>query len=49
MVHDDDTVACQVDVELEPVGAEGDGVIERGDRILRREGAAAPVCEHQRA
>ena len=48
VVHDDDAVARQVHVELEPIGAERQAVVERGDRVLRRERAAAAMREHQR-
>ena len=35
VVHDDDAVAREVDVELEPVGAERQAVVERRERVLR--------------
>ena len=47
VMHDDDAVAREADVELEAVGAERQAVVERGDRVLRRERAAAAMREHQ--
>jgi hypothetical protein len=49
VVNNHDTVARKVDVELDPVYAEGEGGIERGDRILRCERGAAAVSEYERA
>ena len=43
VVHDDDAVAGEVDVELEAVGAEREAVIERGDRVLRTERRSAAM------
>ena len=37
-----------MDVELQAVGAERDGVVEGGNGVLRRERAAAAMREHQR-
>ena len=37
VVHDDDAVAREVDIELETVGAEGQPVIERRQRVFRPE------------
>ena len=48
-MHDDDAVARQVDVELEPVGAKREAVIERGDGVLRPERRAAAVRVHERS
>ena len=48
MMDDDHAVARQVDVELESVGPEREPVVERRNRILRRERAAAAMREHQR-
>ena len=49
VVDDDHAVARQVDVELEPVGAERQAVIEGREGVLGRERAPAAVREHQRA
>jgi hypothetical protein len=38
----------EVDVELEPIRPEREAVVERRDRILRRQRAAAAMREHQR-
>ena len=43
MMHDDDAVAGQMDVELETIGAERQAVIERRDRLLRPERRAATM------
>jgi hypothetical protein len=43
MVHDDDAVPRQVDVELEPVGAERETMVECGERVLGPQGGAATV------
>jgi len=45
VVHDDDAVAREMDVELEPIRAEAQTVVERGNRVLRRERAAAAPPE----
>ena len=37
-----------MDVELEAVGAERQAVVERGERVFRRERAAAAMREHER-
>ena len=47
VMHDDHAVAREVDVELEAVGAEREAVVERGDRILRRQRAPAAMREHE--
>ena len=48
VVNDDDAVAREVHVELEAVGAEREAVVERRDRVLRRQRAAAAMREHER-
>ena len=48
VVHDDDAVAREVDVELETVGAERQSVIERHHRVLGPERRAAAVGEDER-
>jgi hypothetical protein len=48
-MDDDDAVTRQMYVEFEPVGAERQAVVERGERILRPERGASPVRIHQRA
>ena len=48
VMDDDDAVAREVDVELEAVGAEREAVVECGDGVLGREGAAAAMREDQR-
>jgi len=48
VVHDDDAVAREADVELEPVAAEAKAVVEGLDRVLGRKRAAAAMREHQR-
>ena len=47
-MHDDVPVAGDADVELDPVGAKREGVLERLDRVLGRERCAAPMSEHER-
>ena len=48
VMHDDHAVARQVHVELEAVGAAGQAVVERDQRVLGPERGAAPVCVNQR-
>ena len=48
MMHDDDAVAGQMDVELETIGAERQAVIERRDRVLRPERRAATMGKDER-
>jgi hypothetical protein len=48
-MDDDDTVAREVDVELQAVGAERQAVVERRQGVFRRERATAAVCEHERS
>ena len=43
VVHDDDAVAREVDVELDAVGAEREPVIERQQRVLRPKFRTATV------
>ena len=47
MVDDDDGVAREAHVELEPVGAKAEPVFERRERVLWSERAAAAMREHQ--
>ena len=49
MVHDDDTVAREVYIELEPVGSERQAVIEGEDRVLGPKGGAAAMGVYERA
>jgi hypothetical protein len=49
VVNDDDAVAGEMDVELETVGAEGEPVIERGQRVLRPQRRAAAMGVDQGA
>ena len=49
MVNDDDAVARRAHVQLDAVGAQFEPVVERGDRVLRRKGRAAPMGEDQHA
>ena len=49
MVHDHHTVARQVHVEFQAVGAERETVIERGDGVFRAEGCTASMSVYQRA
>ena len=48
MVYDDDPVAREVHVEFQTIGAELQPLIERRERVLGRERAAATVREHKR-
>ena len=48
VMDDDDAVARQVHVELEAVGAERQAVVERRDRVLGRQRAAAAMREDER-
>jgi hypothetical protein len=47
-MHDGHAVARQVHVELEAVGAGREAQIERDERVLRAEGAAAAMREDER-
>ena len=47
-MHDDNAIAREVNVELEPVGAERDSVLKGGECIFWRQCAPAPVSEHER-
>ena len=47
-MNDDDAVPGEMDVELEAVGAQRHPVVERGDRVFRRQRAAAAMGEDQR-
>src|SRR3954471_21749131 len=47
-MDDDDAVTGQVDVELEPVGAKSETVVERGKRVLGAECRAASMREYER-
>jgi hypothetical protein len=47
-VDDDDAVGREVDVKLETLGAHGEAVVERRERILGRERAAASMREYLR-
>ncbi len=49
VVDDNDAVARQADIQLDPVGAECESLVECRDGVLRRERGAAPVREDQRA
>jgi hypothetical protein len=48
-MHDYDAVARETDVELEAVGAEGEPVLERRQRIFRRQRAAASMRKNERS
>jgi hypothetical protein len=47
-MHYDDAIARQTDVEFQTVGAEREAPIERRDRVLGSQRAAASVCKHKR-
>ena len=49
VMHDHDAVAREPDVELEAVGAEGEPVLERRQRIFRRQRAAASMRKDERS
>ena len=48
-MHHDHAVARQVHVQFEAVGAEREAVVERRDRVFRRQRAATAMGKHQRA
>src|SRR5438034_441967 len=48
VMYDDEAVAGETDVELDPVGAERESVLERGERILGPQRGAAAMGEDQR-
>jgi len=48
-MHDDDAVSRKMDVEFQTVGAKREAVVERGDRVFGRQGAAPAMREHERA
>jgi hypothetical protein len=48
-MDDDDAVSREVNVELEAVGSQRRAVVEGRHGVLRREGAATAMGEHQRA
>jgi hypothetical protein len=47
-MHDDDAVAREMDIQLEPVRAERQPVLERGDGVLRPQCGASAVGVDER-
>ncbi len=48
MVHNHYAVAREVDVELEPISAKREAVIERDDGVFGAKGCAAAMSVHER-
>ena len=48
VMHDRHTIAREMHIELQAVGAGGEAAVERGDRIFRADLAAATMREDER-